>query len=251
MVNTDVPDEHRLFKMATAAIAWATEECATARDLLAVERWPMALAVAALGIEEVGKAVLCQTMLAMPLAERAAQHKDFQAAFRAHGTKDVLAFFALRVFADDTPLPGSFDDLLAEVGAAAQRTNDTKFRALYTDFGSDGGLLKPTDVGEAEARAMVEQLEGLLSRMGERHMLVEEGDGEPEQFIEFITRFHALFDPQVISQFPDDPIPAFESIRAAMRGDGPLPAWFVDLMPTALAAEMTAALSEPDAPSLG
>ncbi|MEU6942890.1 AbiV family abortive infection protein, partial [Streptomyces rubiginosohelvolus] len=79
-------------------------------------------------LEEVGKATLCMTMLALPPAVREEFRPDFTKAFTNHQTKAEFAHLVLVVGGDE--VPAHLEQLLDDVIASAHRTNAVKFRGL-------------------------------------------------------------------------------------------------------------------------
>jgi AbiV family abortive infection protein len=164
--RTDLPDDVRLVEAMAAAVASAMDKHRAAAALVeSAVSWPSAYTLAALGFEELGKACVCLStlgridMLQEDVAQVVAEFWNMFNGPGAHIAKSQAAHLLLRLFASAAPLPG-FEDANRELATAAEVTNDRKFRALYVDFDAAAGdaVLRPTDVGESEAREMTELL---------------------------------------------------------------------------------------------
>ena len=138
-----------------------------------------------------GKAALCLSALSVrDEADPEGYAEAFWTAFRAHKTKGELAHFAVRVFGIDTPLP-LFEELSRELIAAAQSTDERKFRSLYVDIAADDSVLTPTDITEAEARAITDQLGLALTVLATDGLGLADAGKDPNATAEIFRQIRA------------------------------------------------------------
>jgi AbiV family abortive infection protein len=90
-----IPSHRELAALGQASLVHAREQLADAELLLEHGRWPLAHAVVALALEEVGKAHLCFTCMIMPAQFRAGNW--FWPAFNSHTAKLMIAQFILQM----------------------------------------------------------------------------------------------------------------------------------------------------------
>lgn len=158
----------------------------SAHLLLDRGRLEHAYALAELGVEEFGKLqLLSRFAIDVTLGGRRPDWTAFWKKFRNHEDKASNATFLDHVLSNDLQAwaAGDAEGLLANqegITAAAREARtmvEMRERALYVDMGSDG-ILRPDDpVVSANARMIVEGLEGLLDLV-ERYGLA----GTPERF---------------------------------------------------------------------
>lgn len=148
-----VPNDAQLIKMAAEAAKNATAKQDAAAKLLDASGDPStAFAVAALGMEELGKSFLCSYLLAQP-PETLAKVAAFM--LGNHVIKMHFAATAIRVFVDEADLPDDPAALFEQITTAATTTNDTKFHSLYVDAEADGVTIRTPDATASDARALV------------------------------------------------------------------------------------------------
>jgi len=227
--NFRMPDDAELVRLASASCESAESKLKAAKLLLEGDQWPEAFATAALGFEEMGKAYLCLTVVGIPVQFRDdLPPKQFAALFSGHTAKAQFAHLVLQFLVDDDA-PVVVTDLLARAEAAAERTNETKFRGLYVDLGPDGILLHPKDVSEADARWMVDRLRQLLSWAP-----MSAGLGGDPDFLSFVSQYRDNLDVVGIAAAIDsDPSAWANELRAAIHGKGPAPVWLASALPEA------------------
>jgi len=184
-----VPDDGELVGIAAAASESAASKLKAATLLFGAGQWAEAFYNAALGFEELGKAHLCMTMVVIPVQYRGAfSAREFSEMFNGHAAKAAFGHLVLQMVDQDAPV--AVTDMLAEVEAAATQTNTTKFRGLYVDLGADGALLRPRDVGEADARWMVDRLQTLHDWVGPMYIEL----GRDPDFLVFLQQFREGID---------------------------------------------------------
>jgi AbiV family abortive infection protein len=174
-----VPSVADLATLAEKAIISAQRYLDDSRVLLDARSWPGAYANATLGIEEIGKATICGTMLALTAEDRA--QFNFDKSFNSHVDKLSCAFLVLHLFRL-TPT-ATTSEMLDMVQRTAIEVNSQKFRGLYVDY-IDGAVREPsTEINEAAARARVADLSELVEQYAERYtaeLLLEMTNAEGE-----------------------------------------------------------------------
>ncbi|MFE2487194.1 AbiV family abortive infection protein [Streptomyces mirabilis] len=225
--------ERTVVDLAAAAFTNARALLTSAQALLDERQWPTAFSVAALALEEVGKASLCMTTLVMPPAVREEFRPAFAKAFTDHQAKAEFAHLVLGMVADE--MPASLEQLLDDVVASARRTNAVKFRGLYVDYTDTGALLKPDSVGESEARWMVTTVTSTLAASGP----AEAAAAEPDVLLDFIRQWQSGVDFDALSAYVEAaPEQFLADMRAFGRDDVLPPALFLG---NTLAEQLTAA----------
>ncbi|MBK3571679.1 AbiV family abortive infection protein [Streptomyces sp. MBT62] len=224
-----VPDDGELVGIAAAACESAASKLKAATLLLGAGQWAEAFYNAALGFEELGKAHLCMTMVMIPVQYRSeVSPREFSELFNGQAAKAAFGHLVLRSLVDQDA-PAAATDMLAEAEAAATQTNGTKFRGLYVDLGTDGTLLHPKDVVEADARWMVDRLQTLNDWMSP--MCIELGQ-DPD-FLAFLQQFRENIDADALVAAVDaDPDLWLQQLRGAVRAPGASqPSWIADALP--------------------
>ncbi|WP_179202324.1 AbiV family abortive infection protein [Streptomyces caniscabiei] len=218
--------------IAAASFTNARVLLTSAQAVLDTQQWPPAFSMAALALEEVGKAAMCMMMLAMPPPEREQFRPDFEKAFIDHRTKAEFAHFILGVSADG--VSASLDQMMANAIAAARRSNAVKFRGLYVDYTTTGDLLTPDAVGEKEARWMVATVATVLAESVDTEAAV----ADPDALLGFFRDWQDDVDLDALrAHVENDPEGFIGHIRALVRDDVPPPAF---LLGPALARQITA-----------
>jgi AbiV family abortive infection protein len=136
-----------------------------AKCLLDGRFWPQAYALAAIGLEETGKAWLAALEMLSPDELRELTPIDLG---RDHVRKLSAAYSMLLLlrFAAGTPdAPSSAADALASLNKLAIQANVGKQRGLYTDY-RDARVRTPSEVTEQEAREMVTAVDEVLDSGG-------------------------------------------------------------------------------------
>ncbi|MEV6534898.1 AbiV family abortive infection protein [Streptomyces sp. NPDC051639] len=206
--------ERTIVDLAGAAFKNARSLHTSAQAVLDAHQWPAAFSFAALALEEVGKAALCMTTLAMPPAVREEFRPDFEKAFTQHQTKAEFAHLTLAMVADK--VPASFEQLLNDVVASARRTNAVKFRGLYVDYTITGALLEPEDVSESDARWMVSTVAAALAAAGP----AENAAADPDAFLDLIHQWQSSVDFDALGTYVEaSPNEFLTHMRAAARDD--------------------------------
>lgn len=95
--------ERMVVDIAAASLKNARALLASAQTVLDAQHWPTSFSFAALALEEVGKASLCMTMLAMPPAVREEFRPDFEKAFTSHQAKAEFAHMVLGMVDEKVP----------------------------------------------------------------------------------------------------------------------------------------------------
>ncbi|WP_330346672.1 AbiV family abortive infection protein (plasmid) [Streptomyces europaeiscabiei] len=209
-----------------------------AQAVLDTRQWPTAFSVAALALEEVGKAAMCMTMLAMPPTMREQFRPQFEKAFVDHRTKAGFAHLILGVVAE--AMPASLDQLMADAIESARKSNAVKFRGLYVDYTDTGVLLTPASVGEKEARWMVATVTTALAESVDTEAAV----ADPDVLLDFLSEWQDGVDFHALEAYVESATEEFIGhIRAFVRDDVPPPA---DFLGPALARKLAAADGAPD-----
>lgn len=229
MGNKVVPNELQLFKLAAEAVRNAANKQSVAATMLAAGgSAPEAFSLAALGLEELGKAVLCSALLTMPPAVRSEVDPWM---LDRHLDKLAAAYFTIRLFVDEIDLPQDVDAFFAQIAQASADASDVKLRGLYVDAADDGTSIKTPDTSESDARALVE----LVGRAGDvlkSHHLVLDGSEDPTDFLAWIGQMHQNTDYAAIGQQADaNPMALLQEFRTAVLNDWPLPAWLLSALP--------------------
>lgn len=227
-----MPSERQLIQLAIAAIRHARGQLQDAEHLIERERWSPALVTAALGLEEMGKAHLCTSMLAYSPEQRATQATEFWKTFNSHAAKAAIAQTQLMMLT--SPAPPNAATLFADITASAEKVNDAKFRGLYVDVAEDGELTEPDEVAEAHARAVVEQLARVLTG----GLSLENAD--PDEVTEFLAWWRENGDPGVVAAVAETDTDAARMLlemRAMAQDEGPVPDWIHASFPTMLRDE--------------
>ena len=229
-----VPGEMRLAELAIAAARNARRQHHEAAELLALRRWPTAFVVAALGLEEVGKAYLCGSALNLPAEVRSQDPESFWGIFYSHTKKAAFARLPFTVFLS-APAP-DLDALWNELTAAAGRVHDTKLHGLYVDVDDDGDLLEPPAVvAEADAREMVDQFGRVLDELLAAGLSFEDVD-DPAEFAAFIRWLREradLFAKFSACESEQDSARMMSDIGAMVRGEPPAD-WLREALPELL-----------------
>lgn len=203
-----------LVDLAAEAFKNARNLLASARAVRDGQQWPMAFSVAALALEEVGKAVLCTTMLAWPQAVREDFRPKFPKAFNSHEAKAFCAHLALQMVAEE--VPEGLERLMEEAIEAASRTNAVKFRGLYVDYTAAGDILTPEDVTEEQAHQMIVIVEAVLDLSSD----AEDAVAQPDVYIDVVRQvrtseaYVALWD-----DLDESAGQVFTATRALVRDD--------------------------------
>ncbi|MFD7897725.1 AbiV family abortive infection protein [Streptomyces sp. NPDC059743] len=204
-----------------------------ARAVLDEQEWPAAFSMAALALEEVGKATLCMTMLGMPPTEREKFRPAFNKAFTDHQAKATFAHLVLAMVADE--VSATLEKMMDDVIESARRTNTVKFRGLYVDCTDTGALLKPDDVAEADARWMVNTVTTTLAESGPAEAAV----AEPDVYLDFVHQWQSGVDFDALGAYIDTaPDKFLAEVRAFTHDDVPPSAVFLG---TALTEQVAAA----------
>ncbi|MDF2435147.1 MAG: AbiV [Mucilaginibacter sp.] len=233
--------ERTVLELAAASFVNARKLHQAAQAVLDQELWPGAFSWSALAAEEVGKAVLCISLLAMPPALREQARADFHKAFTDHQAKAGFAHFVLAVGAEE--MPASMEQMLDDVVKAARQTNAMKFRGLYVDYTDTGALLQPEDVGEDAARFMV----GTVARLLEESALAESSvTDDPDDYLDFLHQWQDSVDYEALGAFVDaEPLAFLAAVRAFIRDDAPPSAL---ILGDRLAEQVAAAASPSEVP---
>ncbi|MGW1674568.1 AbiV family abortive infection protein [Streptomyces sp. NPDC002324] len=227
--------------IAAASFTNARDLLDSAQDLLDTHRWPTAFSVAALALEEVGKAAMCMMMLSMPPAVREEFRPQFEKAFIDHQAKAECAHLILGLVAEE--MPASLDQLMTDAIASARRSNAVKFRGLYVDYTNTGALLTPVSVSEGEARWMVAAVTTALAESVDTEAAV----ADPDVLLGFFREWQDGVDLDALGAYVENtPEEFIGHIRAFVRDDVPPPADF--LGPT-LAGKLAAADNPPASPT--
>lgn len=209
--------ERTVVGLAAAAFKNARKQHVSAQAVLDQGVWPTAFALAALAAEEVGKAALCTTLLAMPPVLREQSRTDFQKALTDHKAKAEFAQFVLAVSADQ--MPASIEQLLQDVIESAHRTNAVKFRGLYVDYTDTGDLLEPDDVGEDQARWMVASVAQLLQDSAPAESAVTDN---PDDYLYYLRQWQESMDWETLeTRVAAAPMDFLTEVRAFARDDAP------------------------------
>ncbi|MFD3700225.1 AbiV family abortive infection protein [Streptomyces sp. NPDC058646] len=222
-----LPTDPRLMErvvvdLAAAAFKNARALLTGAQAVLNEQQWPAAFSIAALALEEVGKAVLCMTMLGMPPAAREEFRPGFNKAFIDHQTKATCTHLVLAVVADE--VPATLERLLEDVIASARQTNAVKFRGLYVDYTDTGALLKPDDVTEPKAMWMVSTVTTALTESGPAEAAV----ADPDVYLDFLHQWQSGMDFDALGAYVDtDPEKFLADVRSLVHEDVPPPAVFL------------------------
>ncbi|WP_019074424.1 AbiV family abortive infection protein [Streptomyces hokutonensis] len=214
--------ERMVVDIAAASLKNARALLTSAQAVLDAQQWPTSFSFAALALEEVGKASLCMTMLAMPPAVREEFRPDFEKMFTSHQTKAEFAHLILGLI--DEKVPASVQQMLDDVVTAARRTNDVKFRGLYVDYTSTGDLLQPDTVGESDARLMVTAVTAALAASS----FAESAVAEPDVFLDFLHQWQSAMDFDAlgthIAATPEDEL--LTQLRTVAQEDALAPSLF-------------------------
>ncbi len=229
-----MPDEIRLAELSIAAARNARRQHREAAELVVLGRWPTAYVVAALGLEEVGKAHLCATALHMSPEMREQDLEGFWEIFYSHTKKAAFARLPLSMVA--SAAVGNMEALWNELTAAASRVHDTKMRGLYVDVDVDGALLEPpTVITEDEARAMVDELGNVLDSLLAAQISLEDIE-DPAEFAAFqrwLRERTDLFATFASCESEEDAARMMNDIGAMVRGETPAP-WLREALPELL-----------------
>lgn len=227
-VNQPVPSELRLVELSVAAMKHAREQHnAAAALLLAPSQWSTAAAIAALGLEEVGKSHLCMSALNLPADLREQEAGAFWKMFNNHTVKAAMGQIASAVYLSEQP-PPSLEALWEQAAEVAGRINNTKFRGLDVDVDDEGALSEPAAVTtEAEAREVVDMLGAVLDGLREMDLSFEMLD-DPADFLAFLHEFNqggGIY--ALLSQVDSaaDVARMLGEFRAVVRGEAPEPEW--------------------------
>ncbi|WP_329453694.1 AbiV family abortive infection protein (plasmid) [Streptomyces sp. NBC_01724] len=216
--------------LAAAAFKNARDMLTSAQAVLDAQIWPTAFSMAALALEEVGKAVLCMTMLGKSPEARDEFRPQVHKAFTDHKTKAACAHLVLAVVAEEAP--ATLEQMLDEVIQSAHETNAVKFRGLYVDYTDTGALLMP-DVDEARARWMVSTVTTALAESRP----AEEAVADPDAYLAFLRQWQGSVDFEALEAYieaaPED---FMADVRALVRDDVPPPTIFLG---SALAQQIT------------
>jgi len=228
-----VPTDAQLIKMAAEAIRNATNKQDSAVKVLDAGGDPStAFAVAALGMEELGKSIVCSTLFSYVPEARA------KAAAPMLGNHEIKMFYAaatIRLFVDETDLPDDPDALFAQITAVATVTNDEKFRSLYVDADADGVSVRIPNATVADARALVDLLGHAISALTEKGLTLT-GEEDPADFRAFMD--HLNDNRAQAEQLIDaDPVGAFDGLKAMTRGEA-APEWLINMAPPEIAEQM-------------
>ncbi|MER6162708.1 AbiV family abortive infection protein [Streptomyces sp. NPDC001868] len=224
--------------IAAASFTNARALLTSAQAVLDTHQWPTAFSIAALALEEVGKAAMCMMMLSMPPAVREQFRPQFEKAFIDHRTKAEFAHLILGMVSEETP--ASLDQLMTDAIASARKSNAVKFRGLYVDYTDTGVLLTPASVGEREARWMVATVTTALAESVDTEAAV----ADPDVLLDFFREWQDGVDLQALGAYVENaPEEFIGHIRAFVRDDVPPPA---DFLGPALAGKLAAADSAPD-----
>lgn len=232
--NKPVPGETSLAELAIAAARNARRQHHEAIELLTLGRWPTAFALAALGLEEVGKAYLCGSALNMPAEVRAQDSEGFWGIFYSHPKKAAFAGLQLAVVL--SVAAPNLDALWDELTAAASRVHDTKMRGLYVDVDDDNSLLEPPAVvAEADAREMVEELGRVLDELLATGLSYEDIDDHTRfvAFMRWMRERMDLFAMLNACESEQDAARMISDIGAMVRGEPPA-AWLREALPELL-----------------
>lgn len=230
--KTKLPDAVGLVKLIGAAYRNAASYHGAASSLLAAGNVPLALSNATLGFEELGKANLCATALAMPPDVRAGFADDFGKTFGDHVAKAGLVHFGFRAFVSPQA-PPTVETLIEEVGEAALATHAAKMRGQYVDVDDNGVVHEPMEIDRLDAEVMV----GLLGRMLEKQSQLELfALADPADVVMVYQQvWDSPFTDVLQREANADPDAFIAEVRAAMRGEAPIPGWIHEAFPGLLA----------------
>ncbi|MGW6456536.1 AbiV family abortive infection protein [Streptomyces sp. NPDC055078] len=172
-----------LIALADQAQSHARKQLRAAQAILDTGIWPIAFANAALALEEMGKSVLCLSVLIWPDAKRQAAAEGFRAAVNDHEFKAFCVYFVLGIMGEEPP--EGLEQLFKQARADARRTNRRKFRSLYTDSNATGNILSPQDITEEHARDMVRIVEMAMTLAVDS----EEALSRPSDYLAMVRRF--------------------------------------------------------------
>jgi AbiV family abortive infection protein len=113
-----------------------------AEILLKAKRYPTAVSIAILAIEEVGK---CPILRSLATAKNGEMLKEGWKAYRSHRTKNVMWLFPLYVLSGVRTLDG-FRPLFDENSKHKERLDDLKQGGFYTDCLGKGSWANPEDL---------------------------------------------------------------------------------------------------------
>ncbi|MGW4508541.1 AbiV family abortive infection protein [Streptomyces sp. NPDC004436] len=214
--------ERVVVDLAAASFRNAHALLSSAQAVLDEQQWPSAFSIAALSLEEVGKAGLCMMTLAMPPAAREEFRPQFNKAFTDHQTKASCAHLVLAMVSDE--VPATLEQMLEDVIASAHRTNTVKFRGLYVDYTDAGTLLRPDNVTEAEARWMVSTVTSALTASS----TAEEAVADPDVYLDFLHQWQSGMDFETLGEYVNStPEQFLADVRALVHHDVPPPAVFL------------------------
>jgi AbiV family abortive infection protein len=230
--------ERTVVDLAAAAFRNARSHLTSAQAVFDAQQWPKAFSFAALGLEEVGKAVLCMTMLAMPPVVREEFRSGFEKAFISHEAKTEFAHLAAGMVADS--VPASLQQLLADVVASARRTNAVKFSGLYVDYTDTGTLLLPDTVNENDARLMITTIATALAQSKDAEAAVADA---PDAYLDVLHQWQDDVDFDALgADIEKNPDQFLTQVRAFVRDDVPP-------LARLLGTRLSGHLAEADAPT--
>lgn len=229
------PNDSQLIRLSAEAVKNAARKQDSAAKLLAADGDPStAFAVAALGMEELGKSFVCSTLLSQPPQTR---EKASAALLSSHQAKMYYASTVIRLFVDEAELPADPDALFAQIAAAAEDTNEQKFHGLYVDAEEDGVGIRTPDATLSQARALVDMLGHAISALTAKGLTLT-GEEDPAEFRSYMD--HLNHNRAQAEQLIDEnPLAVFDGFRAVTNGQTP-PQWLIDLAPPDVAEQLQA-----------
>ncbi len=221
-----VPTDAQLIKMAAEAVKSAANKQDTAAKVLDAGGDPSsAFALAALGLEELGKSFVCSTVLSRPVETRA---KDAALMLASHAIKMQVAVMAIRVFVDEADLPDDAGALFAQITATATSTNAKKFDNLYVDAVEDGVTIRTPNATVDDARALADLLGSAISALTEKDLTLT-GEEDPARFRTLMDHLNTNREPAE-RLLDEDPLAFLGGFRAMTRGEA-VPEWLIEMAP--------------------
>lgn len=157
MGKQPVPGAEDAFAFGREAFFNAGDLLDDAEVLLSAGRWARAYALTTLALEEFGKGVRCFTVYAFRVAGWSdAEVREFWPPQTNHSEKLLAALGWMEMFAVDVPLP-PVSEMLSTLASRVSDHNARKQNGFYVDLAADGSLISPKQIGEAEARGLVEE----------------------------------------------------------------------------------------------
>ncbi|MGW2018745.1 AbiV family abortive infection protein [Streptomyces sp. NPDC001927] len=203
-----------LVNLADEAQKHAREQLRAAKAILGAGIWPIAFANAALALEEMGKSILCLSVLTWPDAKRQEAAEGFKAAVNDHEFKAFCVYFVLGIVGEEPP--EGLEQLFKKARTNARQTNRRKFRALYADSNATGHVLSPQDVTEEQAGEMVRIVEKVVGLSQD----AADALADPDAYLAFLRQMRVM-DPSgsMWDATEDDVAGVISAMRAIVLGE--------------------------------